>query len=103
MKTRFMFAALLLASTSIQAATLVGVDTTGIDSQVKPGDDFDVYANGAWREATEIPADRASTGTFHKRSSGTTTTRSRSRSLTATGSISTVAIGAVFFRHSAAS
>ena len=52
-----------------------------------------------------VPSARgsASNGTFHKRSSGTTTTRSRSRSLTATGSISTVAIGAVFFRHSAAS
>ena len=47
-----------------QAANAVGVDLVGIDKSVKPGDDFDAYANGGWRKATEIPADRSSTGTF---------------------------------------
>jgi putative endopeptidase len=41
-----------------------GVDTAGIDASVKPGDDFDGYANGGWRARTEIPADRPSTGIF---------------------------------------
>jgi putative endopeptidase len=39
-----------------------GVDPSGIDGAVKPGDDFFAYANGAWAAKTEIPADRASVG-----------------------------------------
>jgi len=46
--------------------TRIGIDVAGIDKSVKSGDDFDAYANGAWRKATEIPADRASTGAFLK-------------------------------------
>jgi len=46
------------------AGTAIGVDQAGIDKTVKPGDDFDGYANGAWRAKTEIPADRPSTGIF---------------------------------------
>src|ERR1700742_148029 len=41
-----------------------GVDLTGMDKSVKPGDDFFDYANGAWFKRTEIPADRTSTGSF---------------------------------------
>lgn len=41
-----------------------GVDLTGMDSSVKPGDDFFLYANGAWLNRTEIPADRTSIGSF---------------------------------------
>src|SRR5262249_42067537 len=39
-----------------------GVDKAGMDAAVKPGDDFFLYANGAWDKATEIPADRSSWG-----------------------------------------
>src|SRR5437868_3445191 len=39
-----------------------GLDLTGMDRAVKPGDDFDRYVNGAWLARTEIPADQASTG-----------------------------------------
>jgi putative endopeptidase len=39
-----------------------GVDLTARDMAVKPGDDFDNYANGGWRAKTEIPADQASAG-----------------------------------------
>ncbi|MGN6271186.1 MAG: M13 family metallopeptidase [Sphingomonas sp.] len=46
------------------AGTELGVDLSGLDKNVKPGDDFDEYANGGWRAKTEIPADRASTGVF---------------------------------------
>jgi putative endopeptidase len=39
-----------------------GVDLTARDTSVKPGDDFDNYANGNWKAKTEIPADQASAG-----------------------------------------
>ncbi len=41
-----------------------GIDLTGMDSSVKPGDDFFLYANGTWLNKVEIPADRTSTGSF---------------------------------------
>ena len=43
-------------------APSVGVDLAGIDHAVQPGDDFDGYANGAWRAKAVIPEDRSSTG-----------------------------------------
>ena len=39
-----------------------GVDLDARDTSVKPGDDFDKYANGSWFARTEIPADQASAG-----------------------------------------
>jgi putative endopeptidase len=36
-----------------------GVDLTAMDASVKPGDDFNRYASGAWFARTPIPADRA--------------------------------------------
>lgn len=41
-----------------------GVDLTARDLNTKPGDDFERYASGAWIDRTEIPSDRASTGSF---------------------------------------
>ncbi len=41
-----------------------GVDTNGMDSAVRPGDDFFLYANGAWIEKTNIPPDQRSVGPF---------------------------------------
>jgi len=41
-----------------------GIDLTGMDRSVKPGDDFFLYANGAWLDKAEIPADRTSIGSF---------------------------------------
>jgi putative endopeptidase len=41
-----------------------GVDLSGMDTAVKPGDDFFRYADGAWYDRTEIPADRSSFNTF---------------------------------------
>ncbi|MBS1767572.1 MAG: M13 family metallopeptidase [Acidobacteria bacterium] len=41
-----------------------GLDLAGMDRAVKPGDDFEAYANGGWRKTAVIPADRASTGMF---------------------------------------
>ncbi|MEP9360355.1 M13 family metallopeptidase [Sphingomonas sp. KR3-1] len=75
MKTHALLVAALLATTACtpsgpgtgttaSAGTGLGVDMAGLNKQVKPGDDFDEYANGGWRAKTEIPADRSSTGMF---------------------------------------
>jgi putative endopeptidase len=39
-----------------------GLDITGMDRTVKPGDDFFRYVNGAWAERTAIPPDRTTYG-----------------------------------------
>ena len=41
-----------------------GVDLSGRDTSVKPGDDFFLYAGGKWAAATAIPEDRTSVGAF---------------------------------------
>ena len=51
------------AAAEAPAAPTSGIDLAGIDKTVAPGDDFDEYASGAWKKATEIPADRASLST----------------------------------------
>src|SRR5947208_12769246 len=40
----------------------IGINPTYRNLTVKPGDDFEEYANGGWRKTAEIPADRSSTG-----------------------------------------
>ncbi|HEY0324307.1 MAG TPA: M13 family metallopeptidase [Pyrinomonadaceae bacterium] len=64
----FLLAALLLANSispiSAQRARTSGLDTTGMDRSVNPGDDFFGYANGGWIKATPIPNDRSSYGVF---------------------------------------
>ncbi len=37
-----------------------GLLLENMDTDVRPGDDFNAYVNGTWIETTEIPADRAS-------------------------------------------
>jgi putative endopeptidase len=41
-----------------------GVDLSGMDKTVKPGDDFFLYVNGNWLKQAVIPADRARIGSF---------------------------------------
>jgi len=41
-----------------------GVQTQWIDRAVKPGDDFNLFVNGKWLAATEIPADRTRYSSF---------------------------------------
>ena len=43
-----------------------GFDLTGRDTSVRPGDDFFGYANGAYIQKTEIPADRSWYGTVNQ-------------------------------------
>jgi len=41
-----------------------GFDAAGMDTGVKPGDDFYNYANGAWLKNTPIPEDKSNYGMF---------------------------------------
>jgi predicted metalloendopeptidase len=51
-------------ATTASAGTNAGIDRASMDTAVKPGDDFYLYANGNWQKTTEIPADRSNTGSF---------------------------------------
>src|SRR6185369_5868744 len=55
---------LLVSRLPAGAAGEPGLDLTGMDRSVRPGDDFFRYANGSWLEKTAIPADRSSWGSF---------------------------------------
>jgi putative endopeptidase len=55
--------ALLAGSAAVTIVSAAGLDLSGIDRSVKPGDDFFRFANGRWLESTEIPADRSTYGT----------------------------------------
>ncbi len=41
-----------------------GFDVSGMDRSVRPGADFNAFANGTWTRNTQIPADRSSFGAF---------------------------------------
>ena len=41
-----------------------GIDLTAFKAGVRPGNDFNTYANGTWIETIEIPADRSRYGNF---------------------------------------
>ena len=41
-----------------------GIDLSGMDTSVRPQDDFYRYANGKWLESTEIPADEVGWGSY---------------------------------------
>ncbi len=61
------FALALVLATPVPAQTNgvrppAGIDLAGMDTTVQPGDSFWQYANGAWLEQAEIPADRSSWG-----------------------------------------
>lgn len=43
-----------------------GVDMTGMDRSVRPGDDFYSFVNGTWAKNTPIPDDRAQWGMFQE-------------------------------------
>ena len=47
-----------------QQGTQSGIDKSLIDASVKPGDDFDKYANGAWEKSAVIPDDKSNISVF---------------------------------------
>ena len=42
-----------------------GVDVAGMDTKVKPGDDFNAFVNGVYLKNLEIPADKSTYGMFN--------------------------------------
>ena len=69
-RMRWALTAAILCSPAGWAATPasrpIGIDLSGIDQSVQPGDNFFRYANGNWLKTAKIPEDRSSTGTFLK-------------------------------------
>jgi putative endopeptidase len=49
-------AKLLAAALSCGLVAAAGAQESGVDSSIRPGDDFFAYANGEWLKATELPA-----------------------------------------------
>jgi putative endopeptidase len=47
-----------------QTEPVHGIAVANMDPAVKPGDNFFLYANGAWLDRTEIPLDRSGTNVF---------------------------------------
>ena len=62
-KSVFASSALAFISALLMAAYSPGIDLSGMDKSVRPGDDFFAYANGSWLKSVSIPADRPSWGT----------------------------------------
>ncbi len=69
MSVRSLFIALAIAggvatAFAAQPEPSHGVQPQNMDLSVRPGDDFNLYANGAWIKATVVPPDQASWGAF---------------------------------------
>lgn len=66
MKTSHLLAALLLCTAPLAIAATEprtdGIDEAAMDKTVKPGDEFYLFANGAWLAKAQIPADRSRIG-----------------------------------------
>ncbi|HET7650097.1 MAG TPA: M13 family metallopeptidase [Gammaproteobacteria bacterium] len=52
------------SSDAAMSESNLGINPSYIDHAVKPGDDFFMYANGAWYKTATIPGDFSSTGSF---------------------------------------
>lgn len=57
-------AASLSAVSHAQTFGAYGFDTAGMDTAIRPADNFYGYANGAWAKTTPIPADKSNYGMF---------------------------------------
>ena len=69
LRRSFPLAAIVLASAAMAAPPDTGhggwgFDLTGMDRNVRPGDDFNRFANGAWDDRTTIPDDQVRIGQF---------------------------------------
>ncbi len=54
-----------IPSTNQPAIGEFGFDMEGMDTSIRPGADFNLFANGTYLKNTPIPADRTSYGAFH--------------------------------------
>jgi predicted metalloendopeptidase len=53
-----------LSPAEAQQRAGVGLDLAGMDTTVRPGEDFYRYANGTWERTTPIPSDRSTVNSF---------------------------------------
>lgn len=60
--TALFLATACATSAAPKAGTEAGANPAFIDASVKPGDDFNAHANGAWAKTAVIPDDRSSVG-----------------------------------------
>jgi len=54
------------ADVTEEVVLVSGIDLDGMDTSVRPGDDFFAYTNGNWIEATPMPADKSRYGVFDR-------------------------------------
>lgn len=52
------------ANSDAKEETIVFIDRSNMDTTIKPGDNFFLYANGAWLNKTAIPGDKTRWGSF---------------------------------------
>lgn len=65
--TAFSLACLLFAQEVSQTQTEThGIQVANMDTSIKPGDNFFLYANGGWIQRTAIPNDRPNIGVFSR-------------------------------------
>ncbi|HJW40054.1 MAG TPA: M13 family metallopeptidase N-terminal domain-containing protein, partial [Rhizomicrobium sp.] len=67
MRHRSLLFAIPLAFAAALAADMPdvhGVQRADMDTSVRPGDDFNLYANGGWLKTAVIPPDQSSWGSF---------------------------------------
>ena len=57
-------AAAASSATAASPSPQLGIDINNFDPEVRPQDNFYRAINGAWLEATEIPADKSNYGTI---------------------------------------
>ncbi len=73
-RVRIRYACELLLSATLASSVLLAGEPpskpsnllSGMDTAIRPGDDFFGYANGGWVQNTPIPADRSSFGVFQE-------------------------------------
>jgi putative endopeptidase len=63
-RIRFLFIPLLFLAACKNTPVKQYTDITGIDSSVKPGDNFFMYINGKWYDTAQIPPTQAGVGTY---------------------------------------
>ena len=66
MKTKVLFAALLISSSAAFAQQNLssGIDKSNLDLTIKPGDDFYRYAAGNWMKTHPLDAEHTENGAF---------------------------------------
>jgi putative endopeptidase len=56
----------VMAGSLVQPSSAAGFDPAGLETDVRPQDDFYTFVNGGWLARTEIPVDRHRWGTFEE-------------------------------------